>query len=142
MRVVLDTNVLVAAIVARGTCFELWEHCATSHDLFTSPPLVVELVDALRRKTGLRPPQVAEAKRLLPITATIVTPETLPPSSCRDPDDVVVLATAAAARADCLISGDKDLLSLTEFRGTPILAPREFWAFEAGGSRPGPGPRP
>ena len=130
MRLVLDTNVLVAAIVARGTCYELWDHCAKTHELFTSRPLVAELVDALRRKTNLRRSQLAEARTLLLASAVLVKPAGIPREACRDPDDLVVLGTAAAASADCLISGDRDLLVLTAFRDMPILSPRDFWAFE------------
>lgn len=40
---------------------------------------------------------------------------------CRDPDDDVVLACALSAKADFIVSGDKDLLVLNNFEGIPIL---------------------
>jgi uncharacterized protein len=43
---------------------------------------------------------------------------------CRDPKDEKFLELAA--NADCIVSGDKDLLVLNPFRGTLILTPREF----------------
>jgi putative PIN family toxin of toxin-antitoxin system len=42
---------------------------------------------------------------------------------CRDPDDDKVLAAAVAARADWVVSGDLDLLSLGAFQGIRILTP-------------------
>ena len=45
---------------------------------------------------------------------------------CRDPDDVKVLGLAVSASADCIVTGDKDLLILKEFQGIPILTPRSF----------------
>ena len=49
----------------------------------------------------------------------------IPPAELRDPDDVHVLACAAAAEADAIVTGDKDLLSLKSFAGIPILTVRE-----------------
>jgi putative PIN family toxin of toxin-antitoxin system len=43
------------------------------------------------------------------------------PSVLRDPDDIHVLACATSARADAIVTGDKDLLSMETFEGIPIL---------------------
>jgi putative PIN family toxin of toxin-antitoxin system len=40
---------------------------------------------------------------------------------CRDPDDDKYLELAVDAEADCIVSGDKDLLVLDPFRGIPII---------------------
>jgi uncharacterized protein len=45
----------------------------------------------------------------------------LPQPVCRDPDDDEVLALAAAASADLIVSGDNDLLVLDQFEGVPIV---------------------
>ena len=45
---------------------------------------------------------------------------------CRDPDDDMVLATAIAAQADLILTGDEDLLVLAEHGGIRILSPRQF----------------
>lgn len=70
----------------------------------------------------------------------VLTPEPLSDPVCRDPDDDVVLATALAARADCLITGDSDLLDLDAFRGIPILRPAAFWELDARLSQKGQDP--
>jgi predicted nucleic acid-binding protein len=46
----LDTNVIVAALIARGVCADLLEHCFREHVVVTSQPLLDELDDVLRRK--------------------------------------------------------------------------------------------
>jgi predicted nucleic acid-binding protein len=51
----------------------------------------------------------------------IVEPIALDQPACRDPDDDIILATALAAHADLIISGDDDLLVLHPFQGIPIL---------------------
>ena len=53
--------------------------------------------------------------------AQIVEPQPLPEPASRDPDDDVVLATALAAQANLIVSGDDDLLTLHEYQGMPIL---------------------
>ena len=45
---------------------------------------------------------------------------------CRDPDDDMLLETALMGDADCLLTGDGDLLEMTSFRGIPILTPTTF----------------
>jgi len=45
---------------------------------------------------------------------------------CRDVKDDKFLELAVSGRADCIVSGDSDLLTLNPFRGIPILTPREF----------------
>jgi putative PIN family toxin of toxin-antitoxin system len=45
---------------------------------------------------------------------------------CRDSKDDMVLECALLAHADCIVTGDKDLLSLESFRGIRILTPRDF----------------
>lgn len=45
---------------------------------------------------------------------------------CRDPADDVVLAAAVEGRADAIVTGDADLLTLGEYRGIAIMTPRAF----------------
>lgn len=67
--------------------------------------------------------------------ATILAEARFPSPVCEDPDDDVILATAANGKVDCLITGDEDLLKLKEFKRVPIPTPREFWKFEKRNSK-------
>lgn len=131
MRVVLDTNVLIAAFVARGHCHELLEHTARAHHLVTSEVILAELSDELAGKLGASVATVQRTLDLLRSRMTVVDISPLPVPVCRDPDDDRILATAVAARADCLVTGDADLLVLEEYSGTSIVRPADFWALEA-----------
>ena len=62
-----------------------------------------------------------------------VTPNNLDHSVCRDPDDDMILATAIIGAADCIITGDMDLLVLGQFQNIVILRPAEFAEFESRG---------
>jgi putative PIN family toxin of toxin-antitoxin system len=46
--------------------------------------------------------------------------------ACRDPKDDIYLSLAVTVKADCLVTGDKDLLVLHPFRDIPILSPSDF----------------
>ena len=131
MNLLLDTNVLVAALVARGTCSELLEYCVRQHVVVSSQPLLHELREVLERKFSQRPIDVRAALQLFAETFTLVTPATLDPPACRDRDDDVVLATALAGDCGAVITGDEDLLILNPFRSIHVLAPSAFWKWES-----------
>ncbi len=130
MKLVLDTNVLIAAFIARGLCSDLLEHCAVHHDIVLSEPILSEFSRTLERKFGFGVREVRAADHLLRSRFLLVPPAFLEGPVCRDPDDDVILATALAASAAAVVTGDRDLLDLKSFRGVTILSPSEFWRFE------------
>lgn len=125
MRVVLDTNVLVAALVADGLCRDLVRKRTRAHHLITSTQLLDELTEILQRKFGVEASQlpwlVAYQER-----AEVVQPDALPEAICRDPDDDWVLATAITGEAEAIVTGDADLLEIGEYQAIRILSPRAF----------------
>ena len=134
MRVVFDTNVVVAGIVAEGLCREILEIHVPEHTAILSPVLWDELVATLRRKFGLTPDD-------LPILALYrqhaawCDPAKLAKAVSRDPDDDWVLATAVAGDAEAIVSGDADLLTLDSYSGIQILSPRQFVSRQASSGR-------
>ncbi len=132
MRLLLDTNVLIAAFVARGRCAELLEHCAEVHDLVTAAALLEEYQEKLVRKFRLTPDLAAAQAALLRSSMALVSPDPLPSPVCRDPDDDLVLATAVSGDCRCILTGDKDLLVLGHYGGVDIVSPSDFPRYEAG----------
>lgn len=131
MRVVLDTNVLIAAFLSRGLCHELLEHLTREHDLYTSEAILGEFRDRLTVKLGAPADLVEEAVALLLSRMERIEPAPVEGSLCDDPDDAAILGTALAASAACLVTGDKALLKLERVQGVEIVAPALFWRFEA-----------
>jgi putative PIN family toxin of toxin-antitoxin system len=131
VNLVLDTDVLVAALVARGVCADLLEHCVRSHIVVSSPALLDELRDVLSRKFHQPDADVRAAVGLFAETFTLVDPAVVGPPVCRDRDDDVVLATAIAGPCAAIITGDHDLLALDPFQQVRILAPSAFWQWES-----------
>ena len=130
MRVVLDTNVLIAAFIAHGVCTELLEHCALNHDIIISRFILDEFRRTMLSKFQFPPDEVEQAVMLLESRSSIVEPLTLAAPVCRDPDDDMIIGTALAASSDCIVTGDKDLLVLNSVSGIPIIAPSAFWGLE------------
>ena len=124
MRVVFDTNVIVAAFGTRGLCADLLAACLDQHEIAVSEAILGEVAEHLADKFKLPDARVSEILVLLRDLATIIEPVAVPPDSCRDADDLPILGTLVAANADCLVTGDNDLLVLGSFQNIPILSPR------------------
>lgn len=130
MRVLLDTNVLVSAFVARGLCAEVFEAVLAHHRLVVGEELLRELQQTLTAKLGFSAGRARDALGLLRRVGDQVEVVPLAFPVSRDPDDDAVLALARSGRVDCVVTGDRDLLTLERFEGTAILSPRGFWEFD------------
>ncbi len=130
MRLVLDTNVLIAAFISHGVCNELLEHCVLNHDVVLSKFILTEFKDKLTGKFKFTAREANAAVRLLRSQCEIVSTSPLATPVCRDSDDDSVIATAIAGQCACIITGDKDLLDLDKPCGIQVLAPGSFWRFE------------
>jgi uncharacterized protein len=125
VRVVLDTNVLIAAVVSDGLCRDLVRVRVLPHTIVTSEPLLRELRSTSRNKFAVDPDELPLLRQLHE-EAEIVAPVRLDERVCRDKGDDMVLASAIAGKADVIVTGDEDLLVLKKFRGIKILSPRQF----------------
>lgn len=127
--VIFDTNVLFSAIGWRGTPWRCVEFARSGGvRAFTCDALMTELEEKLVTKLALTPAeQGAVTEDLLSFITLAPNPAVLP-GVCRDADDDWVLALARDIPVNRIVSGDRDLLTLKEFVGIPILSPREFIA--------------
>lgn len=130
LRVVLDTSVLVSSLLfhtgSTAWLREAWQTPALTP--LASKETASELIRVLfYPKFGLTADEREDllADYLPWCEAVTVPPDTNVPD-CRDPFDRPFLALAAHARADALITGDKDMLVLAGDFGTPIMTPATF----------------
>jgi putative PIN family toxin of toxin-antitoxin system len=137
MRIVVDTNVIVSALVFGGVPQQVLDLAATGACSFHfSPPIQAEVERILEGKFGWSAGEVGAHTQALWRLGTRVNPDTSPAVIADDPDDDRVLECAVAARADAIISGDRHLLRLGLFRSIPVYSPRQFLESKAWESAP------
>lgn len=131
MKAVLDSNVIISALISRegppARLFELWR--AGDFEIVCSPRLLQELSVTLSRPKLRRyvpPKEAALALALLRSEATTMRDTETPPSvTSVDADDDYLIALAERSRS-VLVSGDSDLLELAD--RIPVYSPRDFLA--------------
>lgn len=131
MKVVLDTNVVVSALIFPGGTPEAVYRLALAgrFELVTSRPLLAELGRVLTDKFGWEPGPSEEAVAQMVRAGTIVEPSEAIEEITADPADNRVLEAAAEAVADVIVSGDRHLLRLGEsWRAIRITSPGRFLA--------------
>jgi uncharacterized protein len=134
VRIILDTNVVMSALLWRGLPHQLLAHLRQREEvqLYSSTAMLEELADVLTRPSATKRlafnNQQAHAVLLDYVAAVeIMDAPPLRQPVCRDPDDDAVLALALAAAVDLVVSGDQDLLALQTFEGVSICSVAEAW---------------
>ena len=130
-RVVVDTNTIVSGILLPlSVPGRLLDLLAGEAVLIFSPATRDELLNVISREKFDRYVSAEDRERAVTILVRdgdIVTPRRLV-QICRDPKDDKFLDAARAGSADCLISGDNDLIALREFERIPIVTARRYLA--------------
>jgi uncharacterized protein len=128
MRVVVDTNVLVSTALKDTSIPALAVRLVAQRDtLLKSASTERQLLDVLARPyiASLIAPAAREwLVELLRTAEPVEITEWI--AACRDPTDDKFLELAVDGRADLIVSGDNDLLTLNPFRSIPILPPASF----------------
>ena len=128
MRVVLDTNVLVSALLLPQSLPDRVVTLARQGRVqsVTSKELLEELRRVLKEKLKFETDQIESALELIFSHSEIVTPAQPLRIIRSDPSDNRVLECALEGLATAIVTGDHHLLELGKFRHMPILSPRQF----------------
>ena len=137
IRVVMDTNILVSAMLSsRSVPGDALRLAAQTCILLASEATMAEAEEVFRRSKfdALVPPaararflvRYREAAKFIPIVSRI--------EVCRDARDNKFVHLAIDGGAELIVTGDEDLLVLDPFQGVRVLSPRSFLAFQ---TRPG-----
>ncbi len=128
-RVVLDTNILTSALVYGGKPEKILRLALEKRiQVIISPILQAELADIIAKKFPLSLEDMYLLKHEMHKSFITVYPHTNLAVS-RDEDDNRVLEAAVEGGCDFIVTGDKDLLDLGEFRNIKIITPTQFLAF-------------
>ena len=130
MRIVLDTNILIAALITKDTpphrLYQAW--LKGEFELVTSAAQMAEVATVLARPRLQRYVDADEAAAIVENIDTRATILDAPPDVdlSPDPNDNPILAAAIAGKADLIVSGDKrHMLALGAVEGIPIMTARD-----------------
>lgn len=134
MRVVLDTNTYISSLLIKegplAQIIDSWR--ALRYDLVTSPAIIAEVIKTasyprIRRKYAITDKDVENLVELLRRFAVVVEPTVdVMGSVPADPDDEIVITCAVGGAASLIVSGDRHLLSLVEYRSIRIITASMF----------------
>lgn len=129
LNLVTDTGFLIAGALNNGYAsnflFDQSEVHPLQYSLFTSSSILNELQDKLENKFQMERAIVLKYLTDLQKVMLVVQPREKV-KIVRDPDDNKILECALEAEADVVVSADKDLLVLKEFRGVKIIHPSQL----------------
>jgi putative PIN family toxin of toxin-antitoxin system len=128
MRIVLDTNVFISGIFFTGPPYQILKAWRDGRVQLLVSPSILDEYQRIGAELALQfwDVDLKPFLDLLTVQAEIVLAPTLPPVIRDDPSDDKFLEAAVAGNASYIISGDKHLLTLSEFQGIQILKPRDF----------------
>ncbi len=130
MRIVLDTNILIGALITKGTppdrLYRAW--LRGEIELVTSTAQIAEVADVLARPRLQKYFDAGEAAAIVENidTRALILDDPPDVDLSPDPKDNPILAAAIAGKADLIVSGDKKhMLALGAVEGIPIVTARE-----------------
>lgn len=132
VRAVVDTNVYVSAVIRpRGAMAEIVTRVRLrQYSILYSLEQLEEIRETvldtrLSLKYGIVPSDIATIIELIVRRGEVIEIKG-DLAICRDPDDDAIIEIAINGKADCIVSGDKDLLVLGSVEGVQVITPREF----------------
>ncbi len=128
MKVFADTNFLVSAFATRGLSADVFQLFLAEHEIMTGEFVLAELYRVLTTTLKVSTKIAREAEQLLRQHYIEPVPDHPSEIQVRDEDDRWVVESALKAGAEILITGDKDLLDISDkVPGLKIVTPRTFW---------------
>lgn len=132
MRIVLDTNIYIAAGLKGEFSGKVLDKIIKSPDLVlvTSEEILSELEEKLQRKFVWQQERIGNLIAKIKESAQIAVGTERITKISRDPEDNKILECAVSGNADLIVSLDQDLIKLKKFRKIGIVHPKTFsWTF-------------
>ena len=127
MRIIFDTNVLIAAFATHGICHSLLEYSIENCTIVISNYILGELKDKLLTKFKMSEKAVLKIQDFLTDSCIISDFKRFNVQVSRDEKDDPILGIIDEQMVNYLVTGDKDLLTLIEYKKVPIISPRKLW---------------
>jgi putative PIN family toxin of toxin-antitoxin system len=132
MRAVIDTNIIIRAVIKPsgtvGPVLQRLRNCEFT--AVYSEAILEEIVAKLAlprisKKYQLEEGVIEDLLGLLALRGELVNPSR-PVRACRDPDDDMLIEAALEGKAEWVVTGDQELLTLEKFEGIRFVTPRTF----------------
>jgi len=127
MVVTFDTNALLSATLWDGSVAQKLLHDLIRQNvkIYSSLEILNEYQKVLKRDFDFSDDDVAEIMGKVLAFVTLVSPQTKIKAVKDDPDDDIIIECALESESKYIITYDKHLLNLKEFRGIRIIRPEE-----------------
>ena len=132
MRIVLDTNIFIAAALKSGLAEDILQMAAEENliTLVVSSEIISELAEKLKEKFEWQDIDITLFTDYICDISEIVKAEEILDAVVRDPEDNKILECALSGKANLIVTSDQDLIKLKTFRGIDIVHPRTLsWTF-------------
>jgi putative PIN family toxin of toxin-antitoxin system len=131
MKIVIDNNIYISAFKSGGKPYDVFKRAVDGFDtLFFTSAILVEVEEVLGRpkfKFGAdRLQRAIQYIKKYGNEIPVLSHHKAPVDACRDPDDIKYLECADAAKADYIVSGDKHLLEMGEYKGIKIVNANDY----------------
>jgi hypothetical protein len=131
-RIIIDTNVLISALIQKSYPNFILFHCILENrfEVCISEELLEEYLEVINRPKFSKYPDFLIKAELVISQIESIASKYYPRDrfeTIADKADNRLLELAYESNADFLITGNSNDFTMTEFRGTKILSPKEFW---------------
>jgi putative PIN family toxin of toxin-antitoxin system len=133
-KIIIDTNVLVSALIQRSYPFFIVYNCVFENlvEIFISSDLFEEYLEVLNRPKFRKYPEFISKAELIIAQIETKASKFQPIQRLdiiKDDADNRLLELAVASQADFIITGNTNDFTMSHFQGTKIVSPREYWDF-------------
>jgi putative PIN family toxin of toxin-antitoxin system len=127
-RVVLDTNVLISSFFWKGPSRHIVDLAIANKIKSITSPEILEEVEAVLYEDFPQVPydKIEGVIRDILSYSQLIIPQQIMVKRLRDLKDTKIIACAVSAKADYIVTGDKDLLVLKKYGGIQISNPKTF----------------
>lgn len=128
IKVVLDTNILISSIFWKGPSRQIVDLAITHKIKSITSPEILEEVEAVLYEDFPQVPyeKIGDILRDILSHSELIIPNEVTVKRLRDLKDAKIVACGISAKADYIVTGDKDLIVLKKYKGIQIVSPKAF----------------
>lgn len=128
IKVVFDTNVLISSLFWKGNSRSIVDLAISNKIKSITSSEILEEVEAVLYEDFPKVPynKIEEIIKDILSYSSVIAAGVITVTDLRDIKDTKIIACAISAKADYIVTGDKDLLILKEYKGIKIISPKSF----------------